>query len=57
VTTAVWAERAVPDPPLFVAVTTTRIVKPASLLDNEYEVLVAPLKSEHDAPVLSHRRH
>jgi hypothetical protein len=34
-TTAVGLEAAVPDPPLFAAVTTTRIAKPASLLDNE----------------------
>jgi hypothetical protein len=57
VTTAVWAERAAADPPLFVAVTVTRIVNPASLLDNEYEVFVAPLTSEHEAPAVSQRRH
>jgi hypothetical protein len=33
------------------------MVKPESLLDNEYEELVAPLTAAHDAPALSQRRH
>jgi hypothetical protein len=56
-TTAVCAEVAVAEPPLFEAVTATRMVKPASLLESPYEELVAPLTLVQDAPVVSQRRH
>ena len=55
VTTAVAADVAVPEPLLFVAVTTTRIVWPTSPVTSTYVEPVAT--ATHAAPVVSHRRH
>src|SRR4051794_29985638 len=45
------------NPPLFVAVSWTRSRCPTSALRGTYVALVAPLMSEHDPPLASHRRH
>ena len=45
-----------PDPPTFVAVTTTRSVWPASPFASWYDCDVAPLMSEQFAPLVAHRR-
>jgi hypothetical protein len=53
-TVAVLADVAVPDPPAFVAVTTTSIVSPTSEAVNAYDEPVAP---EISAQPLEHRCH
>jgi hypothetical protein len=56
-TVPLCVEVAVAEPSLFEAVTATRIVKPASVLERVYEELVAALTSLQEAPVVSQRRH
>jgi hypothetical protein len=56
-TTPVWADVADVEPATFVAVTTTRIVAPASADCSAYELAVAPLMLTQFAPAESQRRH
>jgi hypothetical protein len=56
-TSAVCAETAVAEPPLFDAVTAARSVDPTSPLPSAYEADDAPLTFEHAPPLLSQRRH
>jgi hypothetical protein len=57
VTTAVGADDSDALPALFVAVTTTRIVWPASAAPTAYVCAFAPEIGEHAPPVESQRRH
>ena len=56
-TTAVGSELALLEPALFVAVTTTRIVKPTSAASAVYVFDVAPLMLPQLLPLVSHRCH
>ena len=57
VATAVWAEDAVAEPALFVAVTETRNVEPTSAATTVYDCDVAPLTLVQLFPLVSQRRH
>ncbi len=58
VTTAVTTLTAgVEGPPVFVAMTTTRNVEPASPATTTYDALVAPTRSAHELPPASQRCH
>ena len=57
VTTLVAADGTVLSPLAFLAVTSTRSVRPASASTRVYVVVVAPLMSAHCAPDVSHRVH
>ena len=56
-TTPVAADTLVAEPPLFVAVTATRNVAPASAAATVYELAVAAKTSTQPAPDESQRRH
>jgi len=56
-TTSVGREAAVPDPEVFVAVTTTVIRRPTSVPASVYRVPVAPAIATQEPPLESHRCH
>jgi hypothetical protein len=57
VTTSVVFETAVEEPDVFVAVTSTRIAAPTSLLVSRYDCMAAPVMDEQLLPLVSQRFH